>query len=264
MTMSGLAESHVDTNGFQSPPGSPRPPNSPRSHHSRSRHDSKVSVASRQSVQSTRSRKEYIDSLPVPNPAQMEEIGKVQEKKETDVILKRAHLDEIGDANGCMSEEERRRAAVAIQRSYRGHRERRMLEGLSLDPSTRWIEAVKEARYRHLTDPRALDDGGLPGQDGERSKSAARLKWKKIGIIARRAGGDEDSDSSGSDSDATEDEKEARRKKRLEEKLKRREKAKVCSETCISCHNLIRRYLWTFYRYTIHTTLKQMCFRFFS
>lgn len=36
------------------------------------------------------------------------------------------------------------RAAGTIQRTYRGHRERRQMQGLSLDPSTRWIE-VSEA-----------------------------------------------------------------------------------------------------------------------
>jgi len=158
----------------------------------------------------------------------MEEIGKAQEKKETDVILKRAHLEGNGDASGNMSEEERRRAAISIQRNYRGHRERRMLDGLSLDPSTRWVEAVKEARYRQLTEPRASKAGVPVDQEGEIPKTTARLRWKKIGVITRRAGGDEDSDTSGSDNDATDEEKEARRKKRLEEKLKRREKAKVC------------------------------------
>lgn len=41
------------------------------------------------------------------------------------------------------SESEHRRqseAARTLQRTFRGHRERRQLQGLSLDPSTRWIE----------------------------------------------------------------------------------------------------------------------------
>lgn len=31
-------------------------------------------------------------------------------------------------------------AARTVQRTYRGHRDRRQLGGLTLDPSTRWIE----------------------------------------------------------------------------------------------------------------------------
>jgi hypothetical protein len=31
-----------------------------------------------------------------------------------------------------------------IQRNYRGHRTRRAMQGRGLDPSVRWIEALKE------------------------------------------------------------------------------------------------------------------------
>ena len=34
-------------------------------------------------------------------------------------------------------------AARTLQRTYRGHRARRQLQGLSLDPSTRWFEVCK-------------------------------------------------------------------------------------------------------------------------
>ncbi|KAF1989644.1 hypothetical protein K402DRAFT_326191 [Aulographum hederae CBS 113979] len=37
-------------------------------------------------------------------------------------------------------EEEEEAAAQLIQKNYRGYRERRQLEGMSLDPSTRWLE----------------------------------------------------------------------------------------------------------------------------
>jgi len=62
----------------------------------------------------------------------------VQEHKEEEAIMKR-----LSEEHGELSEEERRKAAGIIQRNYRGHRERRMLEGMSLDPSTRWLEAVR-------------------------------------------------------------------------------------------------------------------------
>jgi hypothetical protein len=34
----------------------------------------------------------------------------------------------------------REQAAVTIQKSYRGYRDRRQMRGLGLDPSTRWTE----------------------------------------------------------------------------------------------------------------------------
>lgn len=39
-----------------------------------------------------------------------------------------------------LSEEEREKAAQLIQRTYRGHRTRRELDGFGLDASTRWYE----------------------------------------------------------------------------------------------------------------------------
>jgi hypothetical protein len=39
-----------------------------------------------------------------------------------------------------VTETERRAAAGIIQRNYRGHRTRRQMKGLGLDPSTRWME----------------------------------------------------------------------------------------------------------------------------
>lgn len=141
-----------------------------------------------------------------------------------------------------LNDEERARAAGLIQRNYRGHRERRMLAGFSLDPSTRWVEAVKEAQYRNLTAPRPRDDFGVNGRrksgegaevgmglDGERHLSAARQNWKKVGLITRRAGGDEDSDSEESqdEEETPEHEREARRKRRVEERLERQKAAKM-------------------------------------
>jgi hypothetical protein len=115
------------------------------------KHESKVSIATKNSVASTRSHKEYLDTLIPPTQEMLQKIATAQEHKEEEVIMKRLSAD-----HPRLSEEDRKRAAVAlIQRSYRGHRERRMLDGMTLDPSTRWVEAVKEARYRRITEPRA-------------------------------------------------------------------------------------------------------------
>lgn len=200
---------------------------------SHSKHDSKVSIATKASTRSTRSHQEYLDSLEVPCKEELERISTLQEHKEEEAIMKRLSEDHAG-----LSEEERIRAAALIQRNYRGHRERRMLAGMSLDPSTRWVEAIKEARYRHMTQPRAREsadvsrvsvDGTGEGGDSVRHESLARQNWKKIGLIARRAGGDEDAESTNSsdDEEANEAEREARRKRRLEEKKQRQKAAKM-------------------------------------
>ena len=197
---------------------------------SHAKHDSKVSIATKSSVRSTRSHKEYIDSLEVPCKEELARISTLQERKEEEHIMRRLSQD-----HGGLSEEERIRAAALIQRNFRGHRERRMLEGMSLDPSTRWIEAIKEARYRNMTQPRARAsvDGARMSVDGsadvEDRHIIARQNWKKIGLIARRAGADEDSESRDSEADdgTNEKEREERRKRRMEEKRERQKAAKM-------------------------------------
>lgn len=197
-----------------------------------------VSVSSDFSTSTAKSHKDYLDSLVAPTHEMVEHISEAQEQKEEEVMKKR--LDER-DGKGELDEGERERAAGLIQRNYRGHRERRMLEGMSLDPSTRWVEAVKEARYRHLTQPRPRSSGegmsrtsidndavGAASFDGARYESNAKLNWKKVGLITRRAGGDEDSDEKSEDDGNTpEEEREARRKRRMEEKAERQKAAKM-------------------------------------
>ncbi|KAK6583381.1 hypothetical protein PZA11_004457 [Diplocarpon coronariae] len=199
---------------------------SSRPHHKK--RDSKISVSTGSSAQT---HQDYLDSLEVPSPAMVERIGRIQERQEREIIKKR-----ISDENGALNDEERERAANLIQRNYRGHRERRMLAGLSLDPTTRWVEAVKEAQYRRLTTPRARshvreDSKDVPAGSvhSAGAVNAARQNWKKIGLITRRAGGDEESDSASSvdDEDTPEHEREERRKRRAEAKAKRRETAKM-------------------------------------
>lgn len=214
-----------------------------RHHHHR--HDSKVSVNTEHSSKSQReAHKEYLDSLPVPSHEMSERIAEVQEHNEAKILERRiAEEGNVMDMNGtteysALDQVEREKATRLIQRNYRGHRERRMLAGMSLDPSSRWVEAVKEARYRQLTVPRprgdsvvpnvdGADDGGRPGH--KRNTSAAMMNWKKVGLITRRAGGDEESDEeeSGDEKNLTPEEKEALRKKRAEKKLVRQKAAKI-------------------------------------
>ncbi|KAK8009032.1 IQ calmodulin-binding motif protein [Apiospora marii] len=148
------------------------------------------------------------------------------------------------------------KAATLIQRSYRGYRVRREMKGLSLDASTRWTHAIRDAKWHNLNTPRArgsgttspgdddddddANDEGAAGDSGVRprsSRSAARQNWKKVAAIAMRANGDEDSSHSDSESESssdleihdnmTEKEKEKVRQRRAKAKAKRRKKAKM-------------------------------------
>ena len=110
------------------------------------------------------------------------------------------------------------KAAKVLQRTYRGHRERRQLAGLSLDPSTRWTEAIKEAQYRELTRPRPRTPHSELQEDNAKSSEALQ-NWRRAGGIARRAVGDEKDaeESDGTTEEITQEEKEARRRKRLQQ-----------------------------------------------
>ncbi|KAL8743246.1 MAG: hypothetical protein Q9190_004384 [Brigantiaea leucoxantha] len=117
-------------------------------------------------------------------------------------------------------------AARIVQRTYRGHRTRRELNGLTLSPSARWTEvcahsnnlqplspliktdsflvfvfqAIKEARYRNLTTPHsrtgtlnAADPNGYTSPPSSPSSPSPRKQWRRIGSIVHRAtGSDED------------------------------------------------------------------------
>ena len=67
-------------------------------------------------------------------------IAQVQEKKEHEILKKYRHVDQAQDVKEKELQREQSAAARTLQRTYRGHRARRELRGLSLDPSTRWVE----------------------------------------------------------------------------------------------------------------------------
>ncbi|KAL1879498.1 hypothetical protein Plec18167_003955 [Paecilomyces lecythidis] len=92
-----------------------------------------------------------------------------------------------------MTEAEREKAARIIQRNYRGYKTRRELKGFGLDASTRWLEAVKEAQWRQSTRPQLPQaEEQEPSSPGEKSPAVqAHETWKRVGSIARRAGGDD-------------------------------------------------------------------------
>lgn len=126
------------------------------------------------------SHQEYIDSLLRPTLSQVCRISDVQKRKEQEINAK------------YHSQSDEHRAATSIQKAYRGHRERRQLQGLTLDPSSRWTEAIKEWRYRSATAPAEhfrlpLIETGVPRSANE----PAQAKWRRAGQIAEHASGGE-------------------------------------------------------------------------
>ncbi|GAD94152.1 IQ calmodulin-binding motif protein [Paecilomyces variotii No. 5] len=92
-----------------------------------------------------------------------------------------------------MTDAEREKAARIIQRNYRGYKTRRELKGFGLDASTRWLEAVKEAQWRQSTRPQLPHaEEQKASSPGEKTPAVqAHETWKRVGSIARRAGGDD-------------------------------------------------------------------------
>ncbi|KAJ3553476.1 hypothetical protein NPX13_g10879 [Xylaria arbuscula] len=129
------------------------------------------------------------------------------------------------------------KAAMVIQRSYRGYRVRREMQGLGLDASTRWTHAIRDAQWKEVTKPRPREEqppvgAGTTDDDGEKrpstSRSHALQNWKKAAAIARRAGGDEDSDhSASSDSSSSPNSEELARMDTATREAVRRKKEKA-------------------------------------
>ncbi|KAF3001325.1 hypothetical protein E8E13_005533 [Curvularia kusanoi] len=127
-------------------------------------------------------------------------------------------------------------AAQMIQRNYRGYRERRQLQGIGLDASARWAEAVRDARWRNTTRLKSRADSqpnrdqlATPEQQARATSEAARNNWKRVGEIARRAGADDAPDVSHSDTDDSRspEERGDERKRKEEQKSERDKTAKM-------------------------------------
>jgi hypothetical protein len=168
----------------------------------------------------------YMESLIPPSPETFERIAHIQEEHEVENKRKakeqrhrsmQAHVQpDHQDANAGAnadadpdagkiahlpahgSQDDDLRAAHIIQKTFRGYRSRREMKGLGLDPSTRWVTAIREAQFRESTRPRARTgpdadtaDGNEAGPSGDHGLATARQKWKKASVIARRAGHDD-------------------------------------------------------------------------
>ncbi|KAK4508159.1 hypothetical protein PRZ48_001897 [Zasmidium cellare] len=124
------------------------------------------------------SHKEYLDTLQRPSVAEIRRISEIQLQKEHDISAK-YHSAEEHDA------------AKLIQRAYRGHRERRQLNGLNLDPSSRWVEIIKEWKYRSATAPHLSSSSPNVRNRSESAADLARRNWYRATAIAEHAGAGE-------------------------------------------------------------------------
>lgn len=153
---------------------------------------------------------QYMDSLVPPSKNQFERIARVQEGKEEEIRQRTKHLRQKSLQESKQNlqsnrSDEMRDAARIIQKTFRGYRARREMSGFTLDPSTRWIIAIREAQFRETTRPRGRSFTGA-NQDmlslrdmTDFHASAARSKWKKLSMVALRAGHDDEEEESDSD-----------------------------------------------------------------
>lgn len=188
---------------------------------------------------------DYMDSLRPPSPESFERIASIQKEREEDIKRihhqrKRQSLElRIATMSTSGSEEERAQAARMIQKTFRGYRTRREMEGFGLDSSTRWVTAIREAQFRQATQPRARTEAGGADPDGlgpdgleKRRSASARQKWKKASTVARRAGfdnllSDSSSTRSSSDEDASPEERAAARAQREKDNEARKNEARM-------------------------------------
>ncbi|KAJ9629249.1 hypothetical protein H2204_008889 [Knufia peltigerae] len=130
-----------------------------------------------------------------------------------------------------LGEDDSNKAAILIQKTYRGYRTRRQLKGFGLDVTTRWYEAVKDAQYQQLTTPRDSEQPYTSSDNhashGETPLSPARRKWFKATDIARRAGADDRSPSVSEVSSDENIEAEDAKRKRQEANEVRKKTAKM-------------------------------------
>ena len=144
----------------------------------------------------------YMDSLVPPSQEKFERIAQIQKEKEKETQEReQQRREEIIQKQGLNQskhdEESRTRAAELIQKTFRGHRARREMDGFGLDANTRWVTALREAEFRQNTRPRSKNGpgGSSPLGEGDEiskgSKSRAIDRWKKASVVARRAGHDD-------------------------------------------------------------------------
>ncbi|KAK5992491.1 IQ domain-containing IQM3-like protein [Cladobotryum mycophilum] len=183
--------------------------------------------------------REYMDSLIPPSRDQFEHIAHVQDEKEEEIKrrfreLKRRSNHERQHSQHSDGQQERAHAARVIQKTFRGYRARREISGFTLDPTSRWVTAIREAQFREAMRPRgrsitspssySQDTASLGETDYMRS-STARLNWKKVSMVARRAGHDDDEEESDIDAASDSEELSAHEKEEKEKTRHLKEEA---------------------------------------
>ncbi|RSM00339.1 hypothetical protein CEP52_009210 [Fusarium oligoseptatum] len=113
------------------------------------------------------------------------------------------------------SQDERDQAARMIQKTFRGYRTRREMEGFGLDASTRWVTAIREAQFRQATQPRARTEADGADPDGLGPDSLE----KRRSASARQK--------SSSDEDASPEERAAARAQREKDNEARKNEARM-------------------------------------
>ncbi|OAA62257.1 IQ calmodulin-binding protein [Cordyceps fumosorosea ARSEF 2679] len=122
-------------------------------------------------------------------------------------------------------------AARVIQKTFRGYRARREMDGFSINPSTRWAAAVRDAQFRETNRPRPrpVSQAATVARETLPPAAGARQNWRKVGMVAFRAGHDASDSESDSDSESTNgttpEDKAAKRQKRQADNAKRRTEA---------------------------------------
>ncbi|RYP42769.1 hypothetical protein DL768_010241 [Monosporascus sp. mg162] len=161
---------------------------------------------------------------------------KADEEHHRRSILRHRHSQSTDNSadkteRGADGEVIRSKAATVIQKHYRGYRTRREMQGHGLTASARWSHAIRDARWREMTKPRARSEtlSSLGSGSVSTSRSAARQKWSKAAMIARRAGADEDSSHStkcSSESSCEDEDSDALTPEQKEKMLKAKETRK--------------------------------------
>ena len=149
------------------------------------------------------------EALALPPPEVLQEIAARQDAKAREIAERRRKEQQKQFTDGNTSANQQDTAARLIQKNYRGYRQRRQLEGYGVDPDTRWMELLKEAKYFNTTRPMARRERstGL----SPLTSSETRDRWRRVGTIANRAGAD---DTSSSENEASEEVKRDRKRER--------------------------------------------------
>lgn len=219
----------------------------PPSRHPLGRANSQMSVIATSSstvFRIPRKTKEYMDSLVPPTADGFDRIASVQQEHEDEQKRKARELRrqslksqaqlERNVSSSSVGQDERAQAARLIQKTFRGHRARREMQGFGLDAGTRWATAIREAQFREVNRPKSREDTNISnsgtGSPESKRHSLAREKWKKASIVARRANHDDlpsDSSSSTSSEEASPEERAAAKARREQENASRRSEARV-------------------------------------